>query len=400
MITDLFSGNFFLLYLIFVISVITVDKLNEKQKIAIIYICSYGMTFDNENSKILLLILVMLMIFLVLEYFTTDKMKLVIIKKFHYKVMDFVYMGIFQYKIWAVLGSIIFRIDLVRDWCQKTFQILPAYLDILSVVLLVVAIHWMFNITEVFRSFTEIYDNIWKYPYYRVQFDKELDERLNIIVEFEDRLYWKRKSSYSAVSFEFIKSWFGDKYKGMKTSNGVKIAMPKRMLQILKNPKVLVKGIINIVQKIRKLIKHSFNYIWRGHSTIPMQLIRILSYKHGLIFKSSKVSFKYYKIFKRKIYEVFYSRMFFVGLKNYLKTELCSGIDEYQKYIVYLYPHIVQTKIDGKTYAPAMKAFINQTPMNKWEMDKVIKMAFGFNGKPITSKRLQEKKEIVKKYGL
>ena len=83
MITDLFSGNFFLLYLIFVISVITVDKLNEKQKIAIIYICSYGMTFDNENSKILLLILVMLMIFLVLEYFTTDKMKLVIIKKFH-----------------------------------------------------------------------------------------------------------------------------------------------------------------------------------------------------------------------------------------------------------------------------------------------------------------------------
>lgn len=47
-----------------------------------------------------------------------------------------------------------------------------------------------------------------------------------------------------------------------------------------------------------------------------------------------------------------------------------------------------------------MKAFINQTPMNKWEMDKVIKMAFGFNGKPITSKRLQEKKEIVKKYGL
>lgn len=335
MITDLFSGNFFLLYLIFVISVITVDKLNEKQKIAIIYICSYGMTFDNENSKILLLILVMLMIFLVLEYFTTDKMKLVIIKKFHYKVMDFVYMGIFQYKIWAVLGAIIFRIDLVRDWCQKTFQILPAYLDILS-----------------------------------------------------------------AVSFEFIKSWFGDKYKGMKTSNGVKIAMPKRMLQILKNPKVLVKGIINIVQKIRKLIKHSFNYIWRGHSTIPMQLIRILSYKHGLIFKSSKVSFKYYKIFKRKIYEVFYSRMFFVGLKNYLKTELCSGIDEYQKYIVYLYPHIVQTKIDGKTYAPAMKAFINQTPMNKWEMDKVIKMAFGFNGKPITSKRLQEKKEIVKKYGL
>lgn len=30
MITDLFSRNFFLLYLIFVISVITVDKLNEK----------------------------------------------------------------------------------------------------------------------------------------------------------------------------------------------------------------------------------------------------------------------------------------------------------------------------------------------------------------------------------
>ena len=48
----------------------------------------------------------------------------------------------------------------------------------------------------------------------------------------------------------------------------------------------------------------------------------------------------------------------------------------------------------------ALMAMLVGDEFPEMDMDKVIKMAFGFNGKPITSKRLQEKKEIVKKYGL
>ncbi len=78
MTTDLFAGNIIILYFIFVISVITIDKFNEKQRIAIIYMCSYGILWDKHVSKRLLLGLLIVMIFLMLEYFTQDEKKLAI----------------------------------------------------------------------------------------------------------------------------------------------------------------------------------------------------------------------------------------------------------------------------------------------------------------------------------
>ena len=37
MTTELFEGNTFILYLLFVLSVIIIDKFNERQKMAVIY---------------------------------------------------------------------------------------------------------------------------------------------------------------------------------------------------------------------------------------------------------------------------------------------------------------------------------------------------------------------------
>ncbi|MBQ9862537.1 MAG: hypothetical protein IJM28_01365, partial [Lachnospiraceae bacterium] len=116
MIVDLFYGNFIILYFIFGISVIVIDRLNERQKVAIIYLCTYALTWDSSISKKLLEVSLTIMIFLILEFFTSDEKKMLILKRMHYKIADFLYMGVFQYKIWAPLTAIAIRSGFVMQY--------------------------------------------------------------------------------------------------------------------------------------------------------------------------------------------------------------------------------------------------------------------------------------------
>lgn len=393
MTTDLFYGNTFVLFLIFVISVFTVDKLSERQKIAMTYLCSYGIAFGGTIPEEILLPMMTLVLFLVQEFFTSDRKKVKILYKIYYKFADFLYMGVFQYKIWLVYTAICVRTSYVK----KLWGWNEGLLDVVSVCLFACAFIWLFDLTEEFHSFTEMYDVVWKTPYYNVEFNEKLRDRLEIITYFEDSLYWKRKKTYSSCSFEFIRVWIENRRCNRSGKERQHLSLKNRIKQFIKLPG-------RIWYKTKELVKWLKRIITRGHSTIPMQLIRILGYKHGLIFGSTKIRFKYYKIVKRKIYEVIYSRMFFEGLRNYLMIELCNNLNYYREYLVYLYPQIVQTKIDGKVYAPARKAFAdkengkNVPKMNEWDMDKVIRMGFGFNGLSITEKRMEEKRELLNKF--
>lgn len=394
MTTDLFYGNTFVLFLIFVISVFTMDKLSEKQKIALVYIASYGIAWGESMPERLLLILMTAILFLVQEYFTLDRKKLKILKRIHYKVVDFTYMGMFQYKLPLIYIAICIRTTSVKLMLGYK----DVFFDGISLVIFLLAFVWIFDTTEEFYTFTEMYDKVWETPYRGITFDRDLKERLEIITLFEDELYWERKKAYSSCSLEFIVVWIKNhkcpKYIGVKRS----LSFRAKIKRLMGMPH-------KIWVKFKTLMRWVIRNAKRGHSTIPMQLIRILGYRHGLVFGRTKIKFKRYKIFKRKIYEILYSRMFFEGLKEYLKVELCNNLEHYREYVVYLYPQIVQTTIDGKVFAPAKKAFITEDEdnkflkMNEWDIDLVIRMCFGFNGMDITEKRMNEKKELIQKYG-
>lgn len=302
-------------------------------------------------------------------------------------------MGVFQYKIWLVYTAICVRTSFVKTFlgCNEVFA------NVISVFLFVSAFIWIFDLTEEFHSFTEMYDVVWKTPYYNVEFDERLRERLEIITYFEDNLYWERKKTYSSCSFEFIIVW-------IRNHRSIGSGKERQHLSLINRVKQFIKRPCRIWNKTKSTVNWIKRIVTRGHSTIPMQLIRILGYKHGLVFGSTKIRFKFYKIIKRKIFEIIYSRMFFDGLKNYLTIELCNNLDFYREYLVYLYPQIVQTTIDGKVYAPARRAFANKEngkdvpKMNEWDLDKVIRMGFGFNGLKITEKRMEEKREFLNRY--
>lgn len=387
MTTELFEGNTFILYLLFVLSVIIIDKFNERQKMAVIYLCTYGMSFQEKASCIQLCILLAIMMFAIQEYFTLDRKKLSIFHKLHYKLADFLYMSIFQYKIWLVIFALVLRDRMWMDagWMTESLGII---FFLLSVTLFIAALIWMFNVPEVFYSISHIYEEVWNFPYYNVNFDSDLLWRLYIITEFEDDLIWDRKKAYTTASLEYVRVWYRNRYlSGEESEKEVDVQRGRVRMR-------------DILLFCKRMKGHLHGVLRRGHSTIPMQLIRNLSYRHGLVFNSTKnVRFKKYKLFKRKVYEWIYARMFFEGLKNYLKTELGNDLLDYKAYLIYLYPHIVQCTIDGITYAPAMKAFRDDEgkvlPMHEWDIEKVYKMAYGFNGETITEKKIAEKRKRV-----
>lgn len=387
---ELFYGNTFVLFLVFVLSIFSIDKLSEKQKISIIYLCSYGAAYMRTIPVKELLLIMTIVLFLMQEYFSFDRKKMKILNKIHYKLVDFIYMSVFQYKIWLVYFAILAK----TPYLKKVFGLNDALMDTISVGIIILAFVWMYSLAEEFYSFTKMYDVVWKTPYYGVEFDEALHHRLEIITYFEDNLFWERKRAYSWFSIEFIVVWVRNRKRNRQ----------REQIQ----QQHFFDGIMNSIKRITRVTKRFFNWLGRvlsrGHSTIPMQLIRILGYKHGLVFENTKCNFKLYKIIKRKIFEILYSRMFFEGLKDYLIIELCNDLKHYREYLVYLYPQIVQSKIEGKVYAPARKAFatnekVDSIPrMNEWDIGKVIQMGFGFNGRSITEKRMQEKRELLKKY--
>lgn len=393
MVSDLFNGNIFVLFLIFAISVFSIDKLTERQKITFIYVCTYGMVIIGSVSEKIILIVMVVTLFLIQEFFTPDKKKVKLLYKIHYKIADFLYMGNFKYKIWLVIIAICFRTSYVKTllgWNEIV-------INIVSALIFLSAFIWIFSLSEEFNSFTEMYDFLYQKPYHNVRFDNQLQKRLNIITHFEDHLYWNRKKSYSFFSIEFLKVW-------IKSKREIKKEKCRMNFSFRENLKRLKAWPSKTWAKLKRIIKWVRINLTRGHSTIPMQLIRILGYKHGLVFGNTKTSFKYYKMIKRKIFEIIYSRIFFEGLRHYLITELCNELNDYRKYLVYIYPYTVQTKIEGKTYAPASKAFAikgdedNIPVMNQWNLKRVIDMGFGFNGLGLTAKRVEENEEFLKQH--
>ena len=383
----LFGGNLFFIYLFFVIAIMNYSKFSMEQKIVLIYICSFGLTFNQSISKWLVLIVLCMMLFLCQEYLTSDTKKIQFLYKVSYKVIDCIYMSVFQYRLLGIFAAIFVRsVWFSNILCSMFWFVNEKYIiymtDIIAIVILFYfSIHGIFRVKEKHCTFTEMFGKIWnKYPYYLVNFDSRLSRRLNLIVDMEDHSYFQREHSYSFISKEYIKIWRSE-HKA-KEQAGVKDG-------INKEKKRYVAGLYSLLKKA----------LFRGHSTIGMQLIRILSYKEGLIFGKPKNIRDAYRVTKRKLFECIYARLFFEGMEKYIKEQLCNDIKNYRKYIVYLYPNIVQTTINGKTYIP-MASYFDGKKMNEWDIHELFIACLGLNSLAITQDRIDDRRNIADKYGV
>lgn len=471
----LIGNNVFFIYLFAVISVIAFETFSAKQKISIIYIFTYGISFNGQLDKKILLVCMIFTLFIYEEYLTTSETKK---KEFFYRIiykgMDFMYLYVFRYKMLIVcvaigLRSYTFNCIMLYALPECLHSYIEDYgfsgITVLSAVLLCLGIHLMHTDFVQMHTFERVFKIFEQYPYYvsplsEPQKREQLCRRMELIADIEDRTFFMRSKSYHFWSCENVKVLWKTKRSNIAVSqnsnNSSRIKcvfanmmrsihklchiLPDYFNQVYKDAcripsclKCFVKNTHGILKKIKSTLKAMignaiyvinyiyfrgkiigkkiFKYLIRGHSTIEMQMVRILFYKRGLLLgnpivrnKNNKIRIgstirKIYCIIERKIFEVIYSSIVFASLKHYLGINQITSSDYLRYYIVYLYLHVVQTNLNGKKYCPVSNYF-EEVDASEWSMEKIFVAGLGLCSRTITPKRIQIYDFIVKKYDL
>lgn len=438
----LIGDSFFFIYLFAAISVINYETFSEKQKIAIIYIFTYGISFNSQLDKKILLVCMIFTLFIYEEYLSISEIKK---KDFFYRItykgLDFLYLYMFRYKMLMICVAIGLR---SYTFNRILLQILPDTMSanivdsvgfattILSAVTLCLGIHFMLTDFVQMHTFEEVFRIFAQYPYYGCPFwdsqkQEQLCQKMELIADIEDRTFFMRNKSYYFWSCENIKLLlkmnrkkisgnqhhnrsgeiedFLHKWKYFFKYRYSVFKILKRLFRIVADNLRYVMGCLLV--RCKKILK----YLSRGHSTIEMQLIRILFYKRGLllgspIVKDEKGKIKIrnivrrlYRMFDRKCLEAIYASIVFASLKHYLGINQITNFDYFRYYIVYLYIHVVQTNVNGKKYRPASKYF-EEDDISEWSMEKIFVAGLGLCSRQITPKRIQTYDFLIKKYNL
>ena len=104
---ELFGNNFFAIFLITVIVIISYSNFEENQHIFLIYLFTYAAAAMQIFRIRICLCLLLVSTFFYLEYLSSDKIKLEIITKFHFKIADYLYLLFIQYHFLLVFLSFV-----------------------------------------------------------------------------------------------------------------------------------------------------------------------------------------------------------------------------------------------------------------------------------------------------
>lgn len=315
---SLFNENIIFVFFFAMIAIYNYSDLKEYQRMAIIYITVYAlMVLDIIGIKLAFFLLIV-SLFSFFEIFTSDEMKFKILVNPIYKMVDFMYISFFQYAFGGMcLALLMLRIKLPEPLSEQ-----EVIFKILSFLFMV----WTLTITlqqkYVIHTFGEMYKIFTWFPINKIKFNEKLNEACSILVSIEDREYFERKA-YSFFSLKYI-------------------------LKILKNKISVRRGkekILCIFSAGNSFIRNIFDED-RGYSTIPMQLVRSLGIKRGYNYK-----------YRRKIFEILYSRMFFKGIERMLNEDQVAQRQYFKKYLLYIYFHKVNTFLGDATFSKFLNAF-------------------------------------------
>lgn len=314
----LFNGNTIFIFFFAMIAIYNYSDLKEYQRITIIYITVYSLVLTGILDILLSIVLLFVSMFCFLEILTKDETKLTILVNPFYKILDCLYLSFSQYAFFEVLVSII----LCHDVYKSLFHGSELIYKVLSGIVITVAITNILRQKFVIYSFGEMYKVFIDFPINKVDFNQKLKEVSDILVSIEDRTYYERKG-YTYFSFNAIK------------------CILKRKIQ---NNKLSIK-LKYICNAGKTFIKNTLTED-RGYSTIPMQLIRSLGLQRG-----------YNCTYRRKIFELLYSKMFFDGVKRLFNEDQVAKREKLKEYYLYIYFHSVNTFLGDAKFSKLLNAF-------------------------------------------
>lgn len=314
----LFNENTIFVFFFAMIAIYNYSDLKEYQRMAIIYISVYSLTVLNVIGVKLALVLLIISLFCFFEIFTSDETKFKILVNPIYKIIDFIYISLSQY----AFGEMCFALLALRIKLPGILNGQEMIFKIFSFLLMV----WTLTVTlqqkYVVHTFGEMYRIFTYFPINKVDFNEKLDEACSILTSIEDKLYFERKA-YSFFSPQYLLRMLKNKISGQRGS--------RKIVVIFSTGNYFVRNIFNES---------------RGYSTIPMQLIRSIGIKRGYNYK-----------YRRKIFEIIYSRMFFKGIERMLYEDQVAQRQYFKKYLLYIYFHKVNTFLGNATFSKFLNAF-------------------------------------------
>lgn len=300
------------------IAIYNYSDLKEYQRMTIIYISVYALTILNLIGVKLAVLLLVISLFCFFEIFTSDEMKFKILINPLYKLVDFIYISFSQY----AFGGMCCALLMLRIKLPESLNEQNVVFKVLSLLLFIWTLTATLQQKFVIHTFEEMYKIFTCFPINEIEFNEKLDEACAILVSIEDKMYFERKA-YSFVSVKYI-------------------------IRILKNKISTQRGskkIVCVFSTGKCFIRNVFNKS-RGYSTIPMQLVRSIGIKRGDTYD-----------YRRKIFQILYSRMLFQGIEWMMKEERVSRRRHFKKYLLYIYFHKVNTFLGDVRFSKFLNAF-------------------------------------------
>lgn len=289
---ELFVGNSVIL--LFWVYISFIIEIKEKyKKVMLMYLITYITNILNIVPTVQSYGILLLALFLEIEFWE-DKFKKQIINNVFEKILDFLYIMISQYALISFTLALLLSSNLVVSRCDSCLKIV---VQLLSGVVL----YWGCKNTasEKFKiaSFDNIKKKIDEIEKYRTFIQRETwVNNPYCVLCIEDRSFYLREDRYTFLNMYYLKNTYLRKIKNM------------------------IRKFLHSPHK-----KSSFKRFLRGYSTIEMQLLRTLAIEEG-----------YNSVFRRKIFEIIYARLFWKNLKTYYQKCDCET-SKFKNFILYLY---------------------------------------------------------------
>lgn len=354
----LYDNNLFVIFIVAGFTIFNINHLSEYQRIILYYLLMFAVSAFGTMRMMFMLPLSFGLLFVFLEYFSLDKMKMELLLKFRYKLMDFFYQIFFVYHFASIV--ICFILLYISHIAQGALSISFLCLSIASFAF---ALHQISKRKFEVKTFTEMFEIMAEHTFYSVKYDNELAKRFNILTFVEDHTYFDRENTYNFLSVQFVK---------------IKLL---QLFELIKG-KTAKQAFAGCKSFIRKSVTV------RGYSTLEMQLIRNIAIING-----------YDEcVIRRKIFELVYSTIFFSSLKDYYAKTTRLGMNHYKEYLLYVYCHNVLSKIGNQM--KVFSEFFDEYDMSKWPLEKMLVVCVGLSFRKVTTRNIDNYEYIIDIYNM
>lgn len=349
---NLLSSNSLVLLFWIIISFIVDSGKNPYVVVIMTYIMIFIANFFDVVATCPSILITILALYIYFEIFC-DNVKRKIMNNFIYKVIDFLYIIFFQYAFLRFLLAILLSTSFVSSWFKD-------YIYLIKLLSFIVIFWVCTNISSqnyLIHTFDEIKNKFDKISTYREFVVKNKCIKCSdSILQIEDKNYFIRGNKYTLFNTFYLKRIF----RICNLKKAVKhVRASIRNTKTIITPKAILLKIVKFVKNIKRII--------RGYSTIEMQLMRTIAIKEG-----------YRYTFRRKIFEIIYSKIYFDSLCKYY--EICNcDISYFKSYLLFIYTSTAKIMVDKNDILKNIREKIKTN--RDYTKEELFILTLSFSGK-------------------